>query len=201
MNYHNKYIKYKSKYNRLKYINSGGGNNYNSKTTYIIHSTFQKNTLSILQDGYLDTSKENNQNILGKPIDQIFTQMIYRDIPFESNQKPYWWDDCFILSTKILKDKKFYGTIGLGFCDKFEDCMDYNNSKPDIIGKGKLKKIPNLTKFKSKLYQHMKNKLYLGNLRFMHSHEILFKNRINLKKYCIGLVLWSKKHINYKEII
>jgi hypothetical protein len=33
----------------------------------------------------LDTSKENNQKILEEPIDQIFTQMIYRDIPFESN--------------------------------------------------------------------------------------------------------------------
>jgi hypothetical protein len=203
MDYNDKYIKYKNKNVRLKYINFGGKYKYNSKTTYIIHGTFRKNTLSILHDGYLNTSKENNQKILEKSINQIFTQMIYTGMPYESNQKPYWWDDCFILSTNILKDKKFYGNIGLGHCDKFEDCMDDNNTlKTDIKGKGKLKKNPNLTKFKTKLNRHLKNKLGPGMdiIGFMHSHEILFKNKINLKKYCVGLVLYSKKHVNYKEI-
>ncbi len=166
----------------------------------MVHGTFAKNTFSILQDGHLGGYKKNNQTMLEEPVGQIFTQIIYKDMPFESNQKPFWWDDCFVLSTKILKDKQFYG-IGK-FCDKFEDCMDDDHTpKPDIKEKGQLTKIPSLTKFKKKLNKHLKNSADLGTLRFTHSHEILFKNKINLKKYCIALILYSNKHKNYKKIV
>lgn len=52
-----------------------------------------------------------------------------------------------------------------------------------IKSKGKLEKIPDLKKLKKHITLRMK-RLSLGNIDFIHSHEILFGKRISLKKYC-----------------
>lgn len=153
---------------------------------YIIHGTFAKNVESILKSGYIEANK--NKRLPGmldesQSVNQIFTQLVYRNLPNENNQISHWCPYCFILDIKILKDYPFYAT-GIGsFCNKFSDAFIKNAKKIYLKGKGNLKKIPNLKKLKEEIEKHLID-FGNNNTTFMHSHEILFGKRISLKKYC-----------------
>jgi hypothetical protein len=58
--------------------------------------------------------------------------------------------------------------------------------------------MPNLTKLKNKINKKMEENKFLGNVEFMHTHEILFNQKIPLDKYCIKIMLKGKKE-EYKK--
>jgi len=99
---------------------------------YIIHGTFNKNVESILKSGYIEANK--NKRLPGmlieeQSVNQIFTQLVYRNLPNENNQITHCCPYCFILDIKILKDYPFYAT-GIGsFRNTFSDAFIKNAKK------------------------------------------------------------------------
>jgi len=148
---------------------------------YIIHGTQTKNIIKILKDGYIDNDppKKDIVMLINKPAKQIFSQLIYKDIPNEKEQKPNWGMCAIILDKKLLKDYPFYAT-GIGeFSDKFENGK--TSEKTIISGDGNLPKMPSLTKLKTAIAKRMDWNM---SIAFMHSHEILFNKKIPLDTYC-----------------
>jgi len=148
---------------------------------YIIHGTQVKNIIKILKDGYIDNDppKKDIVMLINKPAKQIFTQLIYKDIPNEKEQKPNWGMCAIVLDKKILKDYPFYATGIGGFSDKFENGK--TSEKTIISGDGNLPKMPSLTKLKTAIAKRMDWNM---SIAFMHSHEILFNKKIPLDTYC-----------------
>lgn len=59
---------------------------------YIIHGTSYLNIESILKDGFIainNKKKKVEQKMINEEINQIFTQLIYRNIPNEKIQRPH----------------------------------------------------------------------------------------------------------------
>ena len=95
---------------------------------YIIHGT--QNLESILQDKYIKTKvKKDKRAIIHDPINQIFTQLLYRDLPNEIIQVPHFHKYCLILDKKILKDYPFYATYIGGFYNIFNDAFTKDDKK------------------------------------------------------------------------
>jgi len=160
---------------------------------YIIHGTTNKNLEDILNSKYIEANINNKNKVMldqSQSVNQIFTQLLYRNLPNENIQIPHWWDCAIILDKKILKDYPFYATITGGFLNNFNDAF-LNNAKKNIYakGKGNLLRIPNLKNLKNNIENAM-NKNILKSAQFMHSHEILFNKKISLKKYC-KLIVYS----------
>jgi hypothetical protein len=179
---------------------------------YLVHGTKLENLIKILQDGYIDNKPDKKDIIMLKhnPSNQIFTQLIYKDIPKQEHQFPHWWNSAIILNKSILKDYPFYSTTVGGFSDKFENGMKSDNVI--IYGEGNLSRMPNLTKLKNYINKFMEKdiiigkgmKLYDGGIKFMHSHEILFNQKIPLDKYCMALIMYKykdNKDSNYSKQI
>jgi len=164
---------------------------------YSIHGASFENTLSILEDGYIIPSK--NPMMIDESIKQIFTQIIYRDIPNESIQKPHWWSCAFILNKNILKDLPFYATDIGGFSDNFQDGMDNIKGNSLAYGKGNLQRMPILTKLKTHINKYMESKEDQDNVNFIHSHEILFNKKISIKKYCLGIIIYTPTPVISKK--
>lgn len=114
---------------------------------YIIHGTQEINLLSILVDGYIDISYRNGAMVEGN-IKQIFTQIIYNNLPNEEIFTPHYGQCAIILDKKILKDYAFYSTKIGGYYNKFNDAFKEDSNNIIVKSKGKLKKIPNLKKLK-----------------------------------------------------
>ena len=118
-------------------------------------------------------------------VNQIFTQLLYRNLPDENIQYPHWFQCCIVLDKKILKDYPFYATSIGGFKKNFSDAFskDIEKSKDIFVkSKGNLKKYPNFTPLKENILKRMSRKS--DTISFIHSHEILFNKKIPLKKYC-----------------
>ena len=158
---------------------------------YIVHGTSHNNVKSILSDGYIRTDIDKKHlSMLNTPSNFIFTQLVYRNIPNEQYQPPSYGAYAFVLDKRILKDLPFYA----GHIACFENINpdgSYDKDSIYIHGKGKLKRMPRLTKLKS----HIENYMNENNI-FLYSHEILFNKNISLKKYCIALVYKG----DYKDI-
>ena len=154
---------------------------------YIIHGTTFKNLEDILNSKYIEANinKKNKGMLQDNSVNQIFTQLLYRNLPNENIQIPYWFDCAIILDKKILKDYPFYATITGGFLNNFNDAF-IKNPKQNIYakGKGNLQKMPNLKNLKNNIENTMNKYIILKSAQFMHSHEILFNKKISLKKYC-----------------
>ena len=167
---------------------------------YIIHGTQIENIIKIIQDGYIDNKPKKKDIIIlqDKPSNQIFTQLVYKDIPNQADVVPHWWNCAIVLDKKILKDLPFYATRIGGFSDKFENGK--TNEETIIYGDGKLTKMPNLTKLKNVINKNLINN-NLGGVEFMHSHEILFNQKIPLDKYCILIMMKSKKKYYEHKLI
>ncbi len=167
---------------------------------YIIHGTTLENLENILIDEYIrkDTKIKTNIDI---NINQIFTQLIYYDIPKQSGQYPHYFNCCIVLNINILRDYPFYANIVGSFNNNFKDGI---KSDDKIIKKsGKLKKVPNLKKLKDHINDYMINNYNnLKMLTFIHSNEILFNKKISLKKYCVCIIIrinkYSDKKVLYK---
>ena len=165
---------------------------------YIIHGTQPENLIHILQDGYIDTKppKKYMTMLKNKPPNQIFTQLVYKDIPNQKEQIQHWFSCVIILDKNILKDYPFYATDIGGFRDNFNNGL--SNENAIIYGDGNLTKMPNLTKLKNKINKKMEHN-FLGNAEFMHTHEILFNRKIPLDKYCIKILIIGNHFSIYKN--
>ena len=175
---------------------------------YLIHGTHPENLIHILQDGYIDNKppKKYMTMLVDEPSNQIFTQLIYKDILHQKNQIVHWFGAAIILDKKILKDYPFYATDLGGFSNKFENGM--HNKTTIIKGDGNLNRMPNLIKLKNKINKNMENIVIYGGdyekIAFTHSHEIVFNQRIPLDKYCIKIIMYSyngNKDTKYNKII
>jgi len=119
---------------------------------YIIHGTSYLNIESILKDGFISINnkkKKVEQKMINEEINQIFTQLVYRNIPNEKIQIPHWGTYVIVLDKKILKDYPFYSCKIGGFYDKFNNAFLSEDDKIFVKSKGNLKRIPNLTKLKN----------------------------------------------------
>ena len=158
---------------------------------YIIHGTSDENLIKILKAGYINNNPSKKDLLMLNEMDiktkQIFTQLIYKDIHNEKYQKPHWYSAAIVLDKKILKDYPFYATHIGGFKDKFENGKDNENTI--IYGEGNLSRMPNLTKLKNEISKRINNFKSISNVNFMHSHEILFNQKIPLDKYCKCIVI------------
>ena len=169
---------------------------------YIIHGTQIENLIKILQDGYINNKPLKKDIIIlqDKPSNQIFTQLVYKDIPNQSNVIPHWWKCAIVLDKNILKDLPFYATRIGGFSDKFENGK--TNEETIIYGDGNLTKMPNLTKLKNVINKRLEaNNHHFTSVKFMYSHEILFNQKIPLDKYYIKIMLIGKKNQFDSKII
>ena len=158
---------------------------------YIIHGTNEVNLIKILKAGYIDNNPSKKDLLMlkewGAKTKQIFTQLIYKDIPNEKNQNPHWYGSAIVLDKQLLKDYPFYATHVGGFTDKFENGKTSENTL--VYGEGNLSRMPNLTKLKNAISKRLNNFKSQGSVNFMHSHEILFNQKIPLDKYCKCIVI------------
>jgi len=164
----------------------------NKMNEYIIHGTTCKNLEDILNSKYIEANINNkNKGMLdqSQSVNQIFTQLLYRNLPNENIQIPHWFDCAIILDKKILKDYPFYATNIGGFLPNFNDAF-IKNPKQNIYakGKGNLQRMPNLKNLKNNIENIMNKNIILQSAQFLNSHEILFNKKISLKKYCILIV-------------
>jgi hypothetical protein len=209
---HNKKTKKTKKTNPLKTHNkthTKTHNHNNTRDEYLVHGTYYENLLNILKDGYIDIKPKSKNAIImldDKPPRQIFTQLLYYDIPNQANTIPHWMTSAIILDKQLLADYPFYATHIKGFKQKFNNGLINNetNTKYDneilVRGKGNLEQIPNLSKLKN----HIANSMYVKSpidsnyFKFRNSHEILFNKKIPLVKYCKIIMILGKKS-DYKN--
>lgn len=156
---------------------------------YLLHSTLLSNLLPIVRDKKLRVTGKR-KGLLAKEdqTDQIFTQIIYKGIPYEADQYPYLFDVCFVLDIRILKDFPFYGVFFGGFSPSFKEGMR-DKKYHYIQGKGGYQRLPSLTKLKKLINETFKKRPWLNKISFSHSHEILLGDDIPLKKYCLGIII------------
>jgi len=156
---------------------------------YIIHGTTDKNLANILKSGYLEADiDKKNEGVLSESdkVNQIFTQLLYRGLPNQKYQIPYWFNCCIVLDKQILKDYPFYATHIGHFYKNFLDAFSKDAKYILAKSKGKLDKEPDLKILKEHIRKEMKGG-FASNATsptFMHSNEILFNKKISLKKYC-----------------
>lgn len=166
---------------------------------YLIHGTNYDNLIRILKKNAIQAKppKKYITMLVNKPSNQIFTQLIYKDIPYQEKQKPFWGMNVIVLSKQLLKDYPFYATGVGGFKTNFQDAFK-EDKEDDIIIKSpldNLSRMPNLTKLKNKINQFCKKgNNFFGNINFMHSHEILFNSDIPLNKYCLAIIEGAYAH-------
>ena len=167
---------------------------------YIIHGTYEKNLKNILKDGYINSNvkKKHLTMLKYKSSNQIFTQLLYRDLPNEDTQIPHYGMCALVLDKVLLKDFPFYATYIGGFLDKFNNAFseekDSKESKNILAkGSGNLTRIPHLKKLRNNIETIMDHNTY-GNISFMYSCEIIFDQKIPLKKYC-KYILYSGSKI------
>ena len=88
---------------------------------YIVHGTQEKNIIRILKKNALEAeppAKYKTMLINSKP-KQIFTQLLYKDIPNQHKCIPHWGSIAIIFSTKLLQDYPFYSVPVGGFKSSF----------------------------------------------------------------------------------
>lgn len=171
---------------------------------YIIHGVYTDNLIGILEDGIIainNKKKKVYQKMIDKEINQIFTQLIYNNIPYEETQKPHWYNYVIVLDKKILKDYPFYACKIGHFYDKFNDAFSDEDNKVFVKSRGKLKRMPNLTKLKKNCIEKYIKDSDSDVYRFINSHEIMFNKNIPLKKYCLCIVVDGELESIPQEII
>jgi hypothetical protein len=172
---------------------------------YIIHGTNSVNLLNILNNGYIDNTppKKHIMMLHDNPPKQIFTQLIYKDLPNEKIERPLWFNCAIVLDKKILKDYPFYATSVGGFTDKFENGK--TNEETFVYGDGNLSIMPNLIKLKNAISKRLHIKNVFKGINFIYSHEILFNRKIPLDMYCKCIIVFGgslsqKDRENMKEL-
>ena len=162
--------------------------------TYVVHSTRTvDNLLRILSDGYVNNVPTGDTMLsLEHHPKQIFTQLVYKGIPNEQSQRPFWiGQSCLVFKPEVLRELAFYATDVGGFSTRFRDGLSDPNRLAS--GSGKLDRMPNLVKLKNKIGERSQLKS-LQSLAYTHSHEILFGRRIYLNRFCECVVVQDGIH-------
>lgn len=142
---------------------------------FLVHGTTVKNYNKIMKDGVLKVNnfkwKTTNNNEEG-----IFCQLMTEEF-----EKEYTWAEKRIkLNISVLKDLKF---------DIYEHWGRFDtDTAPFKSGKGKYKRSPNMNKTIEMIKHNIKISPFkdsLKKLKYMHSHEIIIREDIDLKKYMI----------------
>ena len=96
---------------------------------YLIHGTQYDNLIRILKKNAIQAKPPKKYIIMlvNKPSNQIFTQLIYKDIPYQAKQNPNWGSCAIVLSKQLLKDYPFYATRIGGFKINFQDAFKEDN--------------------------------------------------------------------------
>ncbi len=135
---------------------------------YLIHGTQWENAIRILQIKKIVANPPKKYKTFlaeWKPIKQIFTQFIYKDIPNQEQYNPGWGGVWIVLSKQLLKDFPFYATKIGGFLNNFEDAFNAD----DIIiksPKGGLSRMPNVMKLKKIINDYCKIDTSLEKLTY-----------------------------------
>lgn len=162
---------------------------------YIIHGTSDENIENILKNCYIDTHpSKKHQQILQKSINQIFTQLIYSNLPNEEFQRSHWFPYAIVLKKNILKKLPFYATHIGSFYDNFNDAFKNDSLEIYAKSKGNLTRMPNLKKLKQKINDKMSEN-NSDSVSFIHSHEILFNTKIYLKDFCECIIYYGKSDV------
>ena len=164
---------------------------------HIIHGTTSENLKKILINGFIDNNLKKRMMYYNKNHKQIFTQLIYKNIPNESTQIPYWFKCAIILDKKLFKDFPFYACNIGAFSETFREGI--NKTTNIVKGNGNLIRIPSLSKLKKHINETMDHPNILAT-HFMHSHEILFGKKISIAKYCKCIVIAGEKNIKLEKI-
>lgn len=162
--------------------------------SYVIHSTRTvDNLLRILSDGYVNNVPTGDTMLsLEHHPKQIFTQLVYKGIPNEQTQRPFWiGQSCIVFKPHILRELAFYATDVGGFSTRFADGLSHPSNLAS--GSGKLDRMPNLAKLKNRIEVRTQQKNLRG-LAYIHSHEILFGRRIYLSRFCECVVVQDGIH-------
>lgn len=158
---------------------------------YILHGTLPQTVVPILKSKRLLAKGNHKRPVLvDDGTDQLFTQLLYRGIPYEKDQYPFHYGACFVLDVSVLKDYPFYAAPCVGcFSPTFREGM--NQTDNAAMGHGGRKRLPSLSKLKDVINKTNTKRPWLKNLAFIHSHEILFGRSIPLKKYCVAVVVYK----------
>ncbi len=187
---------------------------------YVIHGTMLDNLAQILSTGKLEINPHHAKKFLDPEQfnpKQIFTQILFTDLPNQESQLPHWFMCGIILDKSILKDRQWYATGIGGFYERFEDAFHskakpknhYTNKHNDnhdnhdnhnkIFAKNAkigASRIPSLAGLKKYITSRM-NFPQMGETQFIHSHEVLFGNDIPLAEYgiCILVREWAFRNM------
>ena len=176
---------------------------------YVIHGTMLDNLAQILATGKLETNPRNATRVLDPEHynpHQIFTQILFKDLPHQEKQLPHWFMCGIILDKRILKDRQWYATAIGGFYERFTDAFNPKiqakvepDSRNEIITKNATNgaaRIPSLASLKKYITKQMQPGI-LGEVGFIHSHEILFGEDISLAEYgvCILVREWAFRNM------
>ena len=160
---------------------------------FLIHGTLPEAIIPILKSKRLAHQGKHPRTSVQEPSsDQIFSQIIYKGIPYQKDQVPFHFIVCFVFDISILKDFPFYATSTGGFAPTFKEGMSREGNL--AIGRGSYRRLPPLRTLKEAINTTLKERPFLKKLAFIHSHEILIGKDVPLKKYCRALVIW-KTHI------
>ena len=175
---------------------------------YVIHGTSLDNLIHILATGKLETNPRNATRVLDPEYynpRQIFTQILFKDLPHQEKQLSHWFMCGIILDKRILKDRQWYATAIGGFYERFADAFSKSKSHSqlqsgsEIIAKNATShaaRIPSLASLKKYITKQMQPGI-LGEVGFIHSHEILFGEDISLAEYgvCILVREWAFRNM------
>lgn len=156
---------------------------------HLIHTTFEKNILNILKDGYLRSSYQT------KNVKMYGQHQGSRYIYLRLDKKNDYGN--FILDENLLLENNFY--LKIGWTGE-ADTEKKNMYKSENYNKNSLKKI--IQQFNQMVNNYLKNNSQNQfPIPLMMSNEILVKKKINLKKYLIQINLskCDTKIIDYVE--
>jgi hypothetical protein len=163
-----KYKKYKKKYTKLKQLNNNG--------YYLLHGTDTPHLEKILKQGYILSGKylPDTETRLGgwEKLPYVYCNIYFDDI----KNLPYSFGYSLIINPKIIRDHGMIFNIGW----KVHPAENSIYIKPNDIDHDK--KI-NFIK------EYIKNPISSSTLPPMMTHEVLIKDKIDVHKYLIGLIL------------
>jgi len=160
---------------------------------YIIHSVFKiKNLIKILEDGEIRIGKNLDKKYLSmsnpkEPLNYIFSNIYFEKL----KNLEYFWQSSIVLDPKIIIEK---------------GCIFKKSWSGDIIHKDdiKIKKNDNKLKEKiKKIYYYIKKPKDIPAIVKMNpymTHEILFNDKISIKKYAIMITCNFCDDKTYKKL-
>jgi hypothetical protein len=157
---------------------------------YFINGCSYEHFINILNDQYIYANKyiEKKYTRMMDLTDYIYTNIIFDEINIRDNEKWPMGEIGIIIHPKILKHKNCIINVGWN---------GYIDDKSIVIKKtSSLKKI-------SKKINMIKNKILnsynKSSTIYILSNEVLFKKKISLQKYMVGIVIYDEKNKELKS--